>query len=93
VAIIGTVTTFVFARDLDRRLAGQPPAVRQAMRAQASKLAEAKPPKGADVNEVHRAVQESFVAAFRVNALGAAALAALSAAGALAVERRRRSKA
>lgn len=88
VAIIGTTATMIFTRDLEKGLASAPPAVRQAMVAQADKLAEAKPPKGADEKQVEDAVKHAFVAAFRVNSLGAAVLAALSAAGALVIEKR-----
>lgn len=88
VAIIGTTATMIFTRDLEKGLASAPPAVRQAMVAQADKLAEAKPPEGADEKQVEEAVKHAFVAAFRVNSLGAAVLAALSAAGALVIEKR-----
>jgi hypothetical protein len=51
------------------------------------KLAEAQPPRGAHAPVVREAVRQSFVDAFRVNSLIAAALAALSAFGAIGVNR------
>jgi hypothetical protein len=88
VAILGAAAVSIFARDLDRRLADQPPAVRQAMLAQSEHLAEAKPPQGANQEAVRDAVRQSFVHAFRVTTLTAAALAALSALGGLTIPRR-----
>lgn len=88
VAILGAAAVSIFARDLDTRLAQQPPAVRQAMLAQSEHLAEAKPPQGANQEAVRDAVRQSFVHAFRVTTLAAAALAALSALGGLTIPRR-----
>lgn len=79
VAILGAAAVSIFARDLDTRLADQPPAVRQAMLAQSEHLAEAKAPSGANQEAVRDAVRHSFVHAFRVCALASAVLAALSA--------------
>jgi EmrB/QacA subfamily drug resistance transporter len=88
VAILGAAAVSVFARDLDARLANQPAEVRAAMLAQSEHLAEAKPPRGSDEEVVREAVRSSFVRAFRVNVLASAALAALSALGALTIPRR-----
>lgn len=87
IAILGAAAVAVFARDLDSRLAaaGTPPAVRQAMSAQSLRLAEAKAPPGSNEVVVRDAVKHSFVRAFRVTTLAAAALAALSALGGAAV--------
>jgi MFS family permease len=87
VAILGAAAVSIFARDLDRRLADQPPEVRKAMLAQSEHLAEAKAPAGANQEVVRDAVRHSFVHAFRVSALAAAVLAALSAIGGLLVPR------
>ena len=86
VAILGAVMVAVFTRDLDARLVrlGAGPELRRTMRDKAEQLADARGPNPA----VNGAVQQSFVAAFRVNMLTAAALAALSAGGALLVVRR-----
>ena len=68
-------------------------AVRSAMQAQAAKLADAKPPAGVDPEmrkRIEAAVRLSFVHAFRVDALAAASLAALAAAGGWLVEKKKR---
>jgi hypothetical protein len=88
VAVLGMVAVSIFARDLDVRLANQPPEVRRAMLEQSDRLAEAQPPRGADTKVVSDAVKHSFVRAFRVTTLASAALAALSALGALFITRR-----
>jgi EmrB/QacA subfamily drug resistance transporter len=91
VAIMGAAAVSVFAHDLDARLErrGIPPALRAQMAAKVEQLADARAPHGsADAGVVDRAVKESFVVAFRMNVLAAAALAALSAGGALLVTRR-----
>ena len=87
VAICGAAMVALFARDLDARLAelGATPAVRQSMAAKAEQLGDARGPHPA----VAHAVKESFVAAFRVNVLACAVLAALSAGGALYVRKSR----
>lgn len=90
VAILGAAAVSIFARELDARLANQPPEVRRAMLAQSEKLAEAKPPRGANADAVRDAVKHSFVRAFRVNALASAMLAALSALGALVITEKRK---
>jgi EmrB/QacA subfamily drug resistance transporter len=87
IAILGALAVTIFARELDARLASASPEVRQAMAAQRTRLAEAKPPAGADAAMVQDAVRHAFVRAFRVNVLIAAALAALSSLGVLAVRR------
>jgi hypothetical protein len=79
----------VFSSELDRQLArGAPPPLRQAMLAQRLKLADAAPPRDADP-PARRIVEDSicgaFEKAFRINMLGAAALAMLSAGGAVVI--------
>jgi hypothetical protein len=81
----------LFGSNLDARLAGFPPGVRQAMHAQRTHLAAAQPPP--DVSPATRvrietAVRHSFVDAFRGVTLTAAALAILAAAGAGWTEKR-----
>lgn len=87
IAILGALAVTIFARELDTRLASAPPEVRQAMAAQRTKLAEAKPPAGAYEALARDAKNHAFVRAFRVNVLIAAGLAALSSLGAIAVRR------
>jgi EmrB/QacA subfamily drug resistance transporter len=87
IAILGALAVTIFARELDARLASAPPEVRRAMIEQRTRLAEAQPPPGSDAVAVKDAVKHAFVRAFRVNVLIAAALAALSSLGALAVRR------
>lgn len=91
IAVFGAMAVFVFGRELERNLRAAPPAVRQAMQAQAIRLADARPPAGVDAatkTRVERAVKQSFVSAFRVNVLTAALLAALAALGGAMVRRR-----
>jgi EmrB/QacA subfamily drug resistance transporter len=96
IAVLGAAAVSSFARELDTRLAaaGAPPAVRRAMSEQSLHLATAVPPAGADAAMVRKAVRESFVHAFRANALTSAALAALAIIGAWMVgpQRRRNTK-
>ena len=91
VAIMGAAAVSVFAHDLDARLArsGMRPDMRAYMATKVEQLADARAPHGsAYAGVVDRAVRESFFTAFRVNVLAAAAMAALSAGGALLVKRR-----
>lgn len=91
VAILGALAISLFGNALEARLAGFPPNVREAMLAQRTHLASAQPPKNlpmATRGEIARAVRESFVYAFRGVTLTAAALAMLSAAGAVWTEKR-----
>jgi MFS family permease len=84
IAAFGVVAVFVFERQLEHNLRDAPPAVREAMRAEAIKLADARPPAGVDAATkalVEQAVKRSFVSAFRTDVLAAALLAALSALG------------
>jgi EmrB/QacA subfamily drug resistance transporter len=93
IAAFGVLAIAVFDRALDRHLPDLPAGIRAAMHAQSIKLADARPPSGLDPamrQRIELAVQQSFVSAFRIDALSAAALAALSAAGGLLVERKRR---
>jgi EmrB/QacA subfamily drug resistance transporter len=91
IAAFGVLAIVVFERELDRHLRDAPVAVRQAMRVQAVKLADAKPPAGVDAamrGQIDEAVRQSFVQAFRIDVIAAAALAALAAAGGLIVEKK-----
>jgi EmrB/QacA subfamily drug resistance transporter len=84
IAAFGVVAVFVFERQLEHHLRDAPAEVRQAMRAEAIKLADARPPAGVDAAtkaRVEQAVKRSFVSAFRTDVLAAALLAALSAFG------------
>jgi EmrB/QacA subfamily drug resistance transporter len=90
IALFGAIAITIFARDLDRRLAAMhvDDNVRQAMRQQSLKLAAAAPPRTVDETTRQRivaAVDDSFVRAFRIDMLAAAALAAASAGGALMI--------
>jgi EmrB/QacA subfamily drug resistance transporter len=87
VAVFGAVAVFIFSRELDRQLAsrGASAELRRAMAAQTLRLADAKPPAGADANTVNAAIAAAFLRAFRFNMLVAAGLAAASAAGALMI--------
>jgi EmrB/QacA subfamily drug resistance transporter len=87
IAILGALAVSVFARDLETRLADQPRYVRDAMAAQALRLAEAAPPPESNVAVVKDAVRHSFVRAYRVVMLSAAVLALLSAIGGFAAVR------
>jgi MFS family permease len=91
IAIFGAFAVSLFARDLDTRLAraGATVEVRRVMAAQSLRLAEAKAPAGSGAQD---AVRQAFVHAFRLTTLGAAALAALAAAGGIVVGRKRVSK-
>jgi EmrB/QacA subfamily drug resistance transporter len=91
IALFGAISIFVFARDLDRRLARENRSVRSQAMAQRLKLAEAEPPRGLDEatrRRVRAAIDVSFLRAFRVNMFAAAALAAASAGAALWISSR-----
>jgi EmrB/QacA subfamily drug resistance transporter len=93
IACFGAVALTLFTRELDHRLAEArvPDPVRRAVVAQSPKLAEARPPAGVDPEtrrKVESAVAAAFLHAFRFNVLVAAALAALSAGGAMVIQRR-----
>jgi hypothetical protein len=80
----------VFSRALDARLTRESLADRRAMVAQHERLAEARPPRGADAatqKRIETAIAQAFVRAFQVNMLAAAALAVASAGAGLAVGR------
>lgn len=84
VALLGAVTVSVFRTQLDERTAQLrvPAGIRQALQAEAPKLAEAQIPQQIDGEQrrtLQRALDESFVGSFRVTALVAASLALLSA--------------
>ena len=83
VALLGTLAVGVFARVLDEHLIDlQTPAeIRQALHAEAPKLAEAEVPAraGAQRQSLQLALDESFVSSFRAVTLTAATLALLSA--------------
>jgi EmrB/QacA subfamily drug resistance transporter len=88
IALFGGISIIVFGRDLDERLAGEPPAVRRAMSEQTLKLADAQPPQDLDQQtrrRIRSAIGASFLHAFRLNMMIAAALAAGSAGAALAI--------
>jgi sugar/nucleoside kinase (ribokinase family) len=92
VALFGAVMVIVFARDLERRLtaAGVSQQARSEMGRQSLRLAQAQVPANASERErkiIHTAVAWSFVRAFRVCIIASAALAILSAVGALFVTR------
>lgn len=83
-ALLGAVTVSVFRTQLDERTAQLrvPAGIRQALQAEAPKLAEAQIPQQIDGEQrrtLQRALDESFVGSFRVTALVAASLALLSA--------------
>lgn len=90
IAILGALAVAIFSRELDVRLADQPQFVRDAMAAQALRLAEAAPPPTANEAVVKDAVRHSFVRAFRVVVIVAAGLAMLSAVGGFLSVRRKR---
>jgi EmrB/QacA subfamily drug resistance transporter len=90
IAILGAVAVSIFSRELDARLAGQPESVREAMAAQAVRLAEAAPPIGSNGVFIKDAVRHSFVRAFRVVVVISGALAMLSAIGGFLSVRRNR---
>ena len=90
IALFGGISIFVFARALDTRLAAEGVTVRSEMMAQKAKLAQAEPPKNLDDatrGRVRAAIEVSFLRAFRVNMISAAALAAASAFAALGIKR------
>src|SRR6185436_16403738 len=94
IAIFGAIAITIFARELDVRLAAAhvDDGVRRAMRQQSLRLAEAAPPRGVDEatrKNVVAAVDGAFVRAFRIDMLAAAALAAMSAGGAVVIKGRR----
>lgn len=92
IALAGLVVAHGFAAELERRLDGGAlsPAVRQAVRADAGRLAGLEPPAfatGAERAIVRAAVGEAFVAGFRAQAWAAAAAALLAGFAALALVR------
>ena len=89
IAVFGAVAVVVFSRELDAQLAARhaPPPVRRAMLAQRLELADAAPPPGADARAVNDSIRAAFEKAFRINMLGAAALAVLSAGGGVGIGR------
>jgi len=83
VALLGALAVGVFAGDLDRRLTGLAvtPEIRREIAAEVPKLAEAEVPRsvqGAERQLLERALQDSFLASYRLAMLVAAAMAALS---------------
>lgn len=87
VAALGVILLGVFNRGLDRRLAGLdlPPATRRALETDRNRLAALEAPASADAGtrkRVDAAVDESFVAGYRVTMLTAAGLALLASASA-----------
>ncbi|HKB79136.1 MAG TPA: MFS transporter, partial [Thermoanaerobaculia bacterium] len=91
-AIFGAVAVVIFSADLHRRLVafGAPEQLRRTMAAQTLRLANAAPPRGLDARtrtEVEQSVRGAFQKAFAVDMLGGAVLAAVSAAGAVAIGR------
>jgi len=91
VAILGAIAVPIFSRSLDKRLADLPAGVRQEMIGQRTHLAAAVPPRNVSPamrTRIEAAVRESFVDSFRVTTLTAAALAMLSAIGAVWTEKR-----
>jgi EmrB/QacA subfamily drug resistance transporter len=85
IAVFGVVLSTVFGRELDRRLAELPLNVRESIEPQRARLA------GAETQDEQgrRAIQESFVAGYRLVLWSAAALALVSAATAAALVERR----
>jgi EmrB/QacA subfamily drug resistance transporter len=91
IAIFGAVAVPLFAKKLEAELSTAAPAVRASMLAQRTHLAEAKLPRDAPPREralAEHAVRLSFVATYRALMLLGAALAVLSALGALGIEKR-----
>jgi hypothetical protein len=83
VALLGALAVGLFAGDLDRRLTGfqVAPEIRREIAAEVPKLAEAEVPRsvqGAERQLLERALQDSFLASYRLAMLVAAAMAALS---------------
>jgi MFS family permease len=88
IALFGAITIYVFTRSLDAGLAGESPIIRREVLAQRLKLAAAEPPRSNDQatqRRIRAAIADSFLRAFRINMLAAAALAAASAGAALAI--------
>jgi len=86
IALFGAFSIFIFGRDLEARLVRENQEIRSTMLAQSVKLAEAEPPRNADEEtrrRIRAAVEASFLRAFRINMIAAAALAAGSAGAAL----------
>jgi EmrB/QacA subfamily drug resistance transporter len=90
IALFGAVAVVIFSRELDRQLVarGASSSLRQAMQAQRLKLADARPPRGADARAVSDAIRGAFDKAFRIDMLGGAALAVLSAGGAVVMTKK-----
>ena len=89
IALFGAISIVAFARDLDRRLGRETPAIRSSILAQKTKLVEAEPPRnldGATRARVRGAIEASFLRAFRIDMLAAAALAFAAAATALPIQ-------
>jgi MFS family permease len=87
VAALGVILLSVFSRGLDRRLAGLdlPTATRHALESDRNRLVALEAPASADAGtrkRVDEAVDESFVAGYRVTMLTAAGLALLASASA-----------
>jgi EmrB/QacA subfamily drug resistance transporter len=83
IAVMGLIVLGVFNPALDRRLSGLglPPAAQRALDRERPHLAAARPPAGLDGRRragVERAIDEAFLAGFRVAMLTAAGLALLS---------------
>jgi MFS family permease len=81
IAVFGVVLSSVFGQELDRRISGLPPDVRQAVMAQRARLGGIE----TDDERARRAVQESFVAGYRQVLWGAAVLAVASGVSAAAL--------
>jgi EmrB/QacA subfamily drug resistance transporter len=86
IAVFGVVLSNTFGRELDRRLRDHPPEVQAALSAERTKLG------GAETHDqrARRAIQESFVAAYRRVLWGAAGLTLAGVGSAALVERRPR---
>jgi len=87
IAALGVVLLMVFNRELDRRLAGLdvPPAARQALEAERTRLTAIEIPASLDAGtrqRIRTAVDDSFVAGFRTVMVVAAGLALLASASA-----------
>jgi EmrB/QacA subfamily drug resistance transporter len=88
IAVFGVLVTTMFDRSLDDRLDALPnldAGTRQAVAAERSKLAAAQPPAGADPETsaaIEAAIDDAFIAGFRLAMIAAAAMALLSAAAA-----------
>ena len=87
IAFCGAISIFIFARSLEARLGHD-----NAMLSQSAKLAEAEPPPNVDEGtrrRIRSAVEISFLRAFRINMIAAAALAACSGGAALWIRSRK----